>query len=70
MKQLLLITVLFLTFSSPSHSQSFEWIKNQKEYSNANELMWDAEKRFLKLIKNNILKFKVCVNYEMHDKKQ
>ena len=54
MKKLLLITVLFLTFSSPSYSQSFEWIKNQKEYSNANELFWDKEKRFLKLIEKNI----------------
>ena len=47
MKKLLLITVFFLTFSSPSYSQSFEWIKNQKEYSDANALMWDKEKRFL-----------------------
>ena len=54
MKKLLLITVLFLTFSSPSYPQSFEWIKNQNEYSDANGLFWDKEKRFLKLIKDNI----------------
>ena len=35
-------------------SSLFEWIKNQTEHTNANELYWDEEKRFLRLIKSNI----------------
>ena len=53
-KVFLFVTVLFLIFLSPSYSQSFEWIKNQTKYSDANGLFWDEEKRFLKLIKSNI----------------
>ena len=53
MKKILVIIILSLLYSNTSNA-SFEWIKNQTEYTDANQLFFDSEKRFLKLIESNV----------------
>ena len=53
MKKIITIILLNLIFCNISNA-SFEWIKNQTEYTDANQLFFDSEKRFLKLIESNV----------------
>ena len=53
MKKIIVIIILSLLYSNTSNA-SFDWIKNQTEYTDANQLFFDSEKRFLKLIESNV----------------
>ena len=53
MKKILTIILFNLIFCNISNA-SFDWIKNQTEYTDANQLFFDSEKRFLKLIESNV----------------
>ena len=54
MKKIFVISLLSLLYSNICNA-SFDWIKNQTEYTDANQLFFDSEKRFLKLIESNVL---------------
>ena len=43
MKNFLSILIILLTFTAHSYSKSFEWIKTEKMYTNANQLIHTKE---------------------------